>query len=184
MSKVNVDYTIKDAYKDYKKSSIVDKVTEDIFKKLTYSYNKKIIENVIEKGKSFRIPGKIGEIKIVKFKVPLRLDDKGNLDVNRLRIDHNATWEYWYKLYGTRDRQTILRTTNTKERPKIYHYNEHTGGFAFRWKWDKIDTRLDITTYYAFKPVRNNRLKLKKFVTEEEKSSKMYEYSIPRSQTV
>ena len=179
MSKVVVDYTIRHIYKDYKKT--IGLVNEDVFKQLTYAFNKRVVNGIIEKGKSFRVPGKIGDLKIVKFKVPLQLNDKGELDTKRLSVDYNASWKYWFKLYGTTNKQEILNTTKPEDRPKIYHYNEHTSGYAFRWKWDKIDTRLDITAYYTFKPVRNNRLKLNKFVLGESLSTKMYEFSIPRS---
>lgn len=55
----------------------------------------------------------------------------------------------------------------TKELKKvIYHTNEHTDGFNYRWIWFARDSKLYLADLYVFKPGRYASRAIKKYLTK------------------
>lgn len=135
--------TIGDAYLRYKKlhpkgtKHFLDAKT---YKSICYAFNKKIVNFVLLESGEFRIPHRIGIIRIKKRKT----------DMNNLRLDYQAT-----KKYGK----------------KIYHLNEHSKEYYYRWFWHKKMAIVKNKSAYCFKPTRANKQYLTRLI--KDKNSKV-----------
>lgn len=90
------------------------------------------IEYALRTGSKVYLPFGFGSIAVNKKKLKLYKEYKGKKYVN-LRVD-------WFK---------------TKQlKKKVYHTNEHSDGYNFRWMWFPNDSRLHLTDLYVFKPGR------------------------------
>ena len=54
---------------------------------------------------------------------------------------------------------------------KIYHTNEHSDGFNFRWLWFPGDARIHLSNLYVFKPWRYVSRAINRYVR---KTNSMY----------
>lgn len=124
------------------------------FCELYYDLNQSICNLIITKAFEYRLPYRLGHLRIIKKKLKLKVKD-GKIDVNKNMVDWEATFEYWEEKYGTRDRK-ILKTIKDKKR--IYQLNEHSNGDIMSWYWDKDLCNIPNNTVYKFKPVKGGFL--------------------------
>ena len=102
--------TLKSAYKSY--DDFYD-VGYKKYRAVCEDFNKKIIEDILMKAKEFKMPYRLGTLRIKKKK--MNYSKKNKLKIN------------WVE-------------TN-KHKKVIYHLNDHTDGFNYRWFWSKISTK-------------------------------------------
>ena len=99
-----------EAYKYYKKNTIDElQVDKQTYRKICDEFNNLLIEEILINSGEIRLPYRLGTIRIKKSK--MKYDDK-----NKLKIDWAAS-----KKLGKR----------------IYHLNDHTGGYKYRFYWSK-----------------------------------------------
>jgi len=111
-NKIQNPYTFPDMYEDYIKD-----IDEDSPYHVTYSeyvgicsdFYKEIMKEVLEKGRRFKLPFGMGDVCVTKKR--LRLFDKHHLPID---------WE-----------------TTKKVGKWVYHMNDHTNNFKFRFRWSK-----------------------------------------------
>lgn len=99
---------------------------------------------IIEEGFSFKIPSRLGEIRIVKF---------------RSEKKRHINWKLTNEYFGEWNKN------NPHDRKRIYHTNSHTDGYAARFHWKK-STYLKHQTLYNFEAIRFNKRSLAKHVKE------------------
>ncbi len=128
-------HTIVDFYNNYsqqiKKESVYD-VTYEQYKKVVIDYFKFLRDELIENGKELKLPYRLGRLSIIKRK-PKVLERKS------LRIDFAATRQY----------DKI-----------IYHLNEHSDGYKYRFYWNKHDCNVMNKTKYELVMTRYNKRRL------------------------
>lgn len=117
------DYYIKDVKLDSKYN-----IEWSLYKDILFTFNKSIMKSIIEDGYIFKMPYRLGTIRIIKK--PNRLD--------RLKPD--------YSLYNTSEGEY-----------KIKHLNEHTNNYYVRFHWYKKDMIVINKTIYSFIPTRDNK---------------------------
>ena len=95
-----------------------------------------ILEHVLMRSEGFKMPYGLGFIQIGKYK-PKTLSN------NSLSVDYKASKEY--------DK-------------KIYHLNEHSGGYKYRLYWSKIPRVFPDRYKYQLSLVRQNKRKLAQLI--------------------
>lgn len=127
-----------------------DPLDYKLFCTLFYELNKSISNLIITKSFEYRLPFRLGHLRILKRKLRLKVKD-GKIDINKNMVDWEATFDYWEEKYGTREKK-VLKTIKDKKR--IYQLNEHTDGDIMSWYWDKDLCNIPNNTVYKFKPVK------------------------------
>jgi len=135
-------YTIYDSYNEYTEDidkSIYISVVKDFFKELS----KEVIVNRLR----WKMPFKIGTIRIQK--------KKNKSSVNARRINWEAT---------------------KRLDKKMYHLNLHSNNNYFKFLWDKLSNTPG-KGVYKFYPTRNNKRSLAKTIKERAKDPTLKDYN-------
>ena len=97
--KVIADYKFDDIYRFYKEvhgsKALPKSVVREVYKKLFPAIVKMMVFDTLD----FRMPSRLGYIRVKKKLVEPKLDENGNLDARRLSIDWKKTKKLWLKLY-------------------------------------------------------------------------------------
>mgnify|MGYP003150369870 CR=1 FL=1 len=105
-------------------------VDKSLYQTICDEFNKLLIDEILINSEEMRLPYRLGTIRIKKSK--MKYDDK-----NKLKID-------W--------------ATSKKLGKRIYHLNDHTGGYKYKFYWTKGIVK-NITAY-SFIPTRTNTRRL------------------------
>ena len=142
-NKIQNTLTIKDAYKEYKKNikvkSSVLNVDYATYRKICETFNVLISKKILYESYEFNIPYRLGKLRIKKFKMKIIKE--------KLRIDYKLTKQY---------------------KKAIYHLNEHTNNYAYRWLWDKDKAITIGKRVYTFVATRDNKRELASILTNKE----------------
>lgn len=116
---------ILDLYKFYETKSTKKEVIDlKLFRKVTADFNLKVGEYILNGGE-FKLPSRLGFLKILKIKN---------------RLDNDSLITNWRL---------------TKQAGKIVKFlNDHTNGYFFRFYWNKRISNAIKQTYYRFYPTR------------------------------
>lgn len=115
------------------------KVNKKLFRDICKEYNSLLMALIIKEGYFFKVPYRIGTIRIKKRKTVM--------DPAKLKPD--------FGLYNK---------SNGKYKNK--HLNEHSGGYYVRFYWSKVNSIIINKTAYSFIPTRDNKRFLVKTVKE------------------
>lgn len=136
-------YTIKNFYESY-----VNYIDNDLymvdyktFRNILTDYFKHIRDEIIEEGKTFKIPCRLGTLSIIKHK-PKQWNGES------LRIDFKTSQELG-KI--------------------IYHLNEHSSGFKYRFHWSKIIMNTPNKIKYQLIVTRANKRRLAQIIKNGER---------------
>lgn len=149
-NKVKADFTSKDLYKFYcsRSNKPIDSKT---YLKALREYNTEILRLIVFDGLDYAMHGRVGSIRIRKFDNSLRLNGEGEI-ANKLHPDWAKTKKKWLELYPGKTSEEIKAIPN---KPIIYHLNEHSDGYVFKWYWDRVTCNLKNQFAYKFEPVRD-----------------------------
>jgi hypothetical protein len=165
MRKIKTDYGALDIYKKYVKTTKNPKnLTRKQFTAIIKKFYGKIIEGMIIKSVEFNLPHRLGNVRIKKSKVKIKLGKDGNLDKTRLAPDWNACKKLWAKEYPDKTWEEI---TAIKGKPMIYHTNRHTDGFRHKWYWDKSTCLARNSSAYTLNICRAADRRLAKALKDE-----------------
>lgn len=130
--------TLKDSYKVYKEKNPKGSkhyVETKVYRSICYEFNKRISNFVLLEAGEFRIPYRLGVLRIRKRKT----------NMENLRMDFAAT-----KKHGV----------------KLYHLNEHSREYYYRYYWRKSQSIVKNKTAYSFKATRDNTRKLASLIKD------------------
>lgn len=135
--------TLKECYKFYKQNlkykNTPLNVSYSLYRNICVDFNKEISKKILYEAFEFKVPYKLGKLRIKKFKM--------TLSKKKLRIDFNAT-----KKYGK----------------TIYHLNDHSDNFAYRWFWDKSSILSVGKRTYSFEATRANKRAISPIIKNKE----------------
>jgi hypothetical protein len=97
-------------------------------------FNKELSRMIIEEAVEFKMPLRLGYVRIKKFKRKYIILADGTVDKSNQSINWKATWELWYKQYPGKTNEELKQIHG---KPIIYHLNEHTDGYGFFLYWNK-----------------------------------------------
>ena len=147
--KIKTDFKLVDIYKFYKSKS--DKpLSTKLFRSICQEFNEKILKEVVYEGHDFNMGARLGSIRIRKFNNAPKLNEKGEVN-NRFFVDWKATKNRWTELYPDKTAEEIKEIKN---KPVVYHLNEHTDNWVMKWHWDKITCNVLNQAAYRFEPQR------------------------------
>lgn len=147
---VKITKATNDLYKFYKEKYGKNALDEKLYKTLLYELNKNISDLIIRNSFEYRIPFKLGHLRIKKNKLKLKIID-GKIDPLKNLPDWSATWDYWHEIYPDKSHKEIKKIIGKK---RVYQLNKHTDGDIMRWYWDKRSANVVNQTYYKFRPVK------------------------------
>lgn len=155
-----VDYSLPELYKAYIKG-LADKESKYNVKRGQYGdvlrdLNEAVAKLIVEDNFELRIPSRLGTKRVKKTKQVLKTDEEGNLITRGLAVDFKATLEMWAE-----DPEAKA------EKRKIYHLNEHTGGYKHKWFWSKKICNAPNKKVYQFIASRDH----KRFLGKELKTN-------------
>jgi len=148
-SKVKADYSTNDLY-EYYCSRSKNPVSKKTYSSAIREYNTEILRLIVFDGLDYTMHGRVGSFRIRKFDNSLRLNKDGEV-ANKLRPDWFKTKRKWLELYPEKTAEEIKAIPN---KPIIYHLNEHSDGYVFKWYWDKTTSNIKNQTVYKFEPIR------------------------------
>ena len=125
-----VSCTLVQSYKEY---DDYYKVGYKKYRSICEDFNKLIIDEILLKAKEFKMPYRLGSLRILKKEMNY------SVGKNKLKIN-------WFE-------------TN-KNKKVIYHLNDHTDGFNYRWFWSKKKAIVKNKTIYSFQATRTNKRRL------------------------
>lgn len=160
-NKYIIDFGIEDIYKSYVKDREEkgrDIIPMPVFRKILKHHNKEVVKNIVEFSDEFRMPYRLGYLRIRKFKQRLKLDPDGNLKTRHLQPDWQATNALWAK-----------NKEAEKEKKIIWHTNVHTRGFYYKWYWDKRVCNIKNSTVYSVVMSRQNKRAISQAIKQNKK---------------
>jgi len=156
-------YGIREAYKFYK-SYTENPLPYPIFRAVWLSFIDKVTTGIVEEGKDFTMPYRLGSVGVRKQKIRVKMNEDGSIDKRYLRPDWNATKELW------------ARDEKAKEAKQlVFHLNKHFGGYNCKWFWDKSTCAVTNQTAYSLTMSRENKRKLSGAIFNEELEVDYYE---------
>lgn len=171
-----VTSTLQDAYKTYNTS--YEPINKKLYIAIAYDILKHISNMIITNSLEYRIPNKLGFIRIKKTKPKLKIRE-GRIDVNKNIIDWKATWDAWNEMYPNKTRKEIKLI---KDKRVIFQTNNHTDGEVMRWYWDRSVCNIKNNSIYSFARVKGGifdglytgRLGLAQWIKSEDKTNDYY----------
>ena len=133
-------YGLKDMYKFYKnKLTKKERKNSDYkdyakFRDIIKDFNSELTKMIIEEGVEFKMPARMGFLRIKKYKNKVMLKEDGTIDKNNLSVDWDKTTKLWAKEYPGKSRKELKEI---KDKKLIYHLNEHTDGYKYMLYWNK-----------------------------------------------
>jgi hypothetical protein len=127
--------TLKDSYEDYDN---IHQVEYNVYRKVCEEYNKEVVKHIIENAYEYKLPKRLGSIRIRKIKSKL-------ISGGPKRIDWKLTKEYG---------------------KKIYHLNMHTDGYYYRWMWHKKTALFTNKSAYSYTPMRKDKRRMAKLLKD------------------
>lgn len=131
---VKQSYTISDIFEEYHK---IDKDMSYVrFKRILEQFNTNLRHLLLEGSEGFKMPYRLGYLQIVKYK-PKTYTDKS------LSVDYKTSKEL---------------------NKKIYHLNEHSDGYKYRFYWSKNTNTIPDIYKYQVQLVRKNKRDLAQLI--------------------
>lgn len=171
-SKIEVHVGITDFYKYFKQHNDID-IPYQTYSAVVKDLNQAISDAVIYKGFEFKLPGRLGYLRVIKAKHKLKLDDAGKVDTRYLPVDFKATRKLWKEIYADKTFKEIM---NMPDRKRVFHTNDHSNGFIFRWHFNKFTSNATNKSVYYFKPSRTNQRALSSHIKSEDFENIYYEF--------
>lgn len=129
-----------ESYCEYVKDNPLYQVEYNTFRSIINDYFRYLRDEIIERGKEVRLPCRLGTLRIVKHK-PKQWNNKS------LRID-----------YGESKKHGKL----------LYHLNEHSDGFKYRFYWNKHNVIITNKIKYQLVMSRDNKRRLAQIIKNRE----------------
>jgi len=142
----------KDFYKYYKTKTQTP-VTKDIFIKIVEEFNDSIMHACIYKNFEFKMPARLGIVRLKKRKSKATFNEDGSLNTRYLAVDWKATLDLWAS-------DTIAK----EKKQRVFHLNRHTKGYMFRWYWDRFNMNLVNKSAYHLDMMRKYDRELAKAI--------------------
>ncbi len=146
-------------YKMYEK--VVDYKT---FRDVIKAFNKEIVRLLVEEGAEFKMPDRLGTIRLRKYKRRIEFNDEGR--IKNLPVNWKMTWELWDREYPNVVRSEMKYI---KGKPLVYHLNEHTDGYRIYLYWNKKGSNARNKGVYAFQFTSVNNRYLARVVQGDNK---------------
>lgn len=151
LRKFKTSYSYKDLYKYYKDNHPKNAVSYKMFIITLKRYFDVIMPMIIEDNLELRLPARLGHFRIRQSDYKIKLNDQGELDKRHLKVNYKKSKDLWSKKYPDK---TFVEIAAIKDKPLVYHLNEHSDGKLFQYHWDKILCKVSHQKYYKISIIR------------------------------
>ncbi|KKP52081.1 MAG: hypothetical protein UR43_C0015G0017 [candidate division TM6 bacterium GW2011_GWF2_33_332] len=143
------------AFLDYKKFSAILKDS-----------NKKLSSLIIDEAIEFKMPLRLGFVRIKKYKKSPHINDDGTVDKKGLSIDWPSSKSLWNREYPGKTKEELKEI---RKKPLVYFLNEHTDGYGFMLYWSKKGSNAVNRSLYSLVFTFSNNRHLAKVLQGERK---------------
>ena len=158
--KYKSDFVLLDIFKFYKKKqkeSGKEAVEKPIFNKIVKEFNEAICEEIVENAYEYRMPNRLGYLRVRKHNTRLILDANGKLKTSHMHPDWKATNDLWAVNEGAKAEKKI-----------VLHTNRHTQGYYYKWYWDKRACNIKNNSVYSLLMSRTNKRRISEAVNKND----------------
>ena len=151
--KVLADYAFDDIYKFYKERYGDKALPKPVVHKIYKSVFPEIVKLMVFENLDYRMPARLGSLRVKKKLVEPKIDKDGNLDTRRLSLNYKATKRLWEKLYPDKTAEEIKQI---KGKPVVRETNDHSNNYRATWFWNKLTCNIVNQSAYNVKLTRGN----------------------------
>lgn len=146
----NSDYTIQDFYEWYC-ATASGPISKDLFKKVFKKFIERMMIEIIYNSAEMDMGNSLGILRIRDKEYKIELNEEGRVDKKKLIPNWGKTLKKWKVLYKDTDPN---EWHNIKNKPIIYHENEHSDQTLKQWFWDRSAVELKNGHHYKFNATR------------------------------
>lgn len=146
------DYNVLDMYKHYKnlcKEKDKEPVSLSKYRRILKEHNQFVVDEIIENSEEFRMPYRLGYLRIRKCRQKLKLDHDGNIITRHMHVDWATTKQLW----ATNEQAKASKKV-------VFHTNRQTQGYYYKWYWDKRASNIRNHTVYSLVMTRTNKRRI------------------------
>jgi len=147
------DYKFAEIFAFYKETYKDAALPRDVVRKLYSKLFPAIVKLMIFENLDYRMPVRMGYLRVKKKAVAPSIDSSGNLDTRGLSVDYKKTKRLWQKLYPDKTAEEIKAIEG---KPIVRELNEHSNGYRLVFFWDKTTSNLSNQNAYYVKLTRTN----------------------------
>lgn len=152
-----------DFFSHYRKNAELEKFDRKTYsaflKELLSAYSEAIVKENMELNL-----GPLGRLRIKSRK--MEMFNKNGEFHKGLKVDWNASWEYWEIKYPNLSRDEIVAI---KDKTVIFHENEHTSNEIYTHLWDKTTAIVKFQRFYTFSASRQYRRLINEVVNDPDR---------------
>ena len=132
-SKLQRDFTLKHVYQAYAKEHANDEfmIDEKTYRSIILKFNKRALEMILEEARELILPYRLGTLRIKKHKM--------DIVNNKLKVDFHMS---------------------RKLKKTVYHLNDHTDGYYYKFHWCKKVCNAKNFRVYCFQANRMDKRKI------------------------
>mgnify|MGYP003507639010 FL=1 len=135
-----------------------------LYGKIVKDLHMSLMSMIMKDNFEFTLPVRMGDLRVGKKKIPVNLDQDGNLRKGPLQVDWGKTNKLW-----------AVDDEAKKNKVRIFYTNEHTNGYKHNFRWSKKKIRLEHVYYYRFVASRDNKRMLNKVLKDPTLNVNYYE---------
>jgi hypothetical protein len=151
--KILADYKFKEIYNFYKERYKEDALPRHIVKEIYKRLFPEIVKLMVFENLDYRLPARLGSLRIKKKEVGPRINQDGKLDTRGLSVNWKKTKQLWQKIYPDK---TANEISSIEGKPVVREMNEHSNGYRLIWFWDKSTCNVKNQSAYIINITRDN----------------------------
>ena len=139
------------------RSTDAEKVDYKTYSAVIKEFNNRLADALIVDALEFRMPYRLGKLRIKKYKQKIKIKENGEIDKKNMPVDWKKTNDLWKKQYPDKTAEEIKKI---RGKQRIFHLNEHTSGYRCFLFWDRISCNVPNNRVYSVVFTFYNRRKL------------------------
>jgi hypothetical protein len=158
----------KDFYNYYVNNSKEPIISQSVYNKFLKELLNNYSKEIVEKGLELRL-NKLGKIRVRTKE--LHYFNKEGKRAKSIRVNWKATLEYWKNKYPELTKKELK---NIKNKPLLYHDNEHSNGEFYEHYWDNSTANVKYKSFYNFSASRQYSRLIAKVVKDPNRKTFYY----------
>jgi hypothetical protein len=138
----------------------------DKFSSVIKDFNKELSRMIIEDAIEFKMPMRLGYVRIKKYKKQPHINEDGTIDKKGLSIDWPESKKLWNREYPGRTSEELKQIRNKQ---LVYYLNEHTDGYGFMLYWNRKGSNASNRSLYSMILTFSNNRHMAKILKSEKK---------------
>lgn len=127
-------------------------------------FNKEVASIIINEGLEFKLPQRLGYIRVLKYKPRTLVNPDGTIKKKSLNPDWCSSKKLWKEKYPGKTPEELKLIKN---KPIVYFLNEHTNGYKHRFYWYKKGSNAKNRSVYSMITTFSNKRMLGKVLQSD-----------------